>query len=170
MDDFEVATTFTKKWEGGFSDHPADLGGATNFGVTQKVYDAYRARQGAPGQHVGMITPSEVADIYSDYWMAAKCHRMEYPINVVHFDTAFNMGVSRANKFLQECLGVKQDGVIGPLTLAALESFTAATVAKEYLNAREAYYHKIVDAHADQCVFFQGWINRVNDLRKTVNV
>jgi lysozyme family protein len=43
---------------------PADPGGATNKGVTFRVYDAYRARRGLPRQDVRHITSAEVADIY----------------------------------------------------------------------------------------------------------
>lgn len=40
---FTRAITFILKWEGGFSDDPDDRGGRTNKGVTQKVYDTWRA-------------------------------------------------------------------------------------------------------------------------------
>ena len=36
---FESSLPFILRWEGGFVDHPADPGGRTNKGVTQKVYD-----------------------------------------------------------------------------------------------------------------------------------
>ena len=39
---FERALTFVLRWEGGYVDHPADPGGATNYGVTQRTYDAWR--------------------------------------------------------------------------------------------------------------------------------
>jgi lysozyme family protein len=43
---FEAALPFVLRWEGGFVDHPNDPGGRTNQGVTQKVYDDWRRRQG----------------------------------------------------------------------------------------------------------------------------
>ena len=45
---FEASLPFVLRWEGGFVDHPNDPGGRTNKGVTQKVYDAWRKRQGLP--------------------------------------------------------------------------------------------------------------------------
>jgi len=39
---FETALPFVLRWEGGFVDHPADPGGRTNRGVTQRTYDAWR--------------------------------------------------------------------------------------------------------------------------------
>ena len=38
MADYEKLIPFILKWEGGFSDHPADRGGATFCGVTLSTY------------------------------------------------------------------------------------------------------------------------------------
>ena len=43
---FRAALPFVLRWEGGFVHHPDDPGGATNQGVTQRVYDAWRAAEG----------------------------------------------------------------------------------------------------------------------------
>ena len=58
------ALPFVLRWEGGFVDHPADPGGRTNKGVTQKVYNASRARLGLAPQDVKNITDAEVHAIY----------------------------------------------------------------------------------------------------------
>ena len=52
---FDASLPFILRWEGGFVDHPADRGGATNKGVTQRVYDAWRARQGQAPRSVRLI-------------------------------------------------------------------------------------------------------------------
>lgn len=55
--------------EGGYSNHPDDPGGATNYGITQAVYDAWRQGQGLEPQPVARITREEVANIYRErYW------------------------------------------------------------------------------------------------------
>lgn len=54
---------FVPRWVGGFVNHPNDPGGATNKGVTQKLYDAWRQRQSKPVQAVAQITDDEVHDI-----------------------------------------------------------------------------------------------------------
>jgi len=61
---FELALSFTRKWEGGFVNHPADPGGKTNFGITQRVFDAWRKSWGLPTLDVRMIGREEVAQIY----------------------------------------------------------------------------------------------------------
>ena len=44
---FAAALPFVLRWEGGYVNHPKDPGGATNKGVTQRVYDRVAARPGA---------------------------------------------------------------------------------------------------------------------------
>ena len=39
---FDEALKFVLKQEGGYSNHPADKGGATNKGIIQSVYNRYR--------------------------------------------------------------------------------------------------------------------------------
>ena len=55
--------------EGGYVDHPADPGGATMKGVTQRVYDAFRRRQGVVSRPVALIESVELKAIYRrQYW------------------------------------------------------------------------------------------------------
>lgn len=46
----------TKAWEGGWSDHPADPGGKTMYGVTEAVYHAWLRQHGKPVRPVRQIT------------------------------------------------------------------------------------------------------------------
>ena len=48
LQNFQKALKLVLAHEGGWSDHPEDPGGATNFGVTQRVYDAFRRNRGNP--------------------------------------------------------------------------------------------------------------------------
>ena len=96
---FEAALPFVLRWEGGFVDHPNDPGGRTNKGVTQKVYDAWRRRQGLPQRDVKMIEHNEVLAIYEGgYWIPPRCDLLERQLDLVQFDTAVNMGIGRAVK------------------------------------------------------------------------
>jgi len=108
--------------EGGYVNLPEDPGGATNHGVTQRVYNAWRRRKGLPQRSVRMIEPAEVSAIFkAQYW--DKVHGDELPAGLDYtvFDFAVNSGVARASKYLQRRLHVAQDGVIGQVTLAAIE-------------------------------------------------
>jgi lysozyme family protein len=56
---------FVLKWEGSaFTNHPADAGDPTRFGVIQKVYDNFRKASGKPTQSVKFIAMDEVRAIY----------------------------------------------------------------------------------------------------------
>ena len=76
---FQASLPFILRWEGGYVNHPADPGGATNKGVTQRVYDDWRVRRGMPARDVRQITDGEVHAIYeAGYWRrrrAATCSR-----------------------------------------------------------------------------------------------
>jgi lysozyme family protein len=114
---FTDSLPFVLRWEGGYVNDPDDPGGATNKGITQKVYDGWRRRQGRAEQTVRNITDAEVQAIYeADYWMPPRCDLLQRQLDLVQFDTAVNMGVGRAVRFLQGALGCGVDGDFGPNT------------------------------------------------------
>lgn len=112
--------------EGGFVNNPKDPGGATNRGVTQKVYDAYRDYMRLKRQSVIDILDSEVSDIYNkQYWRTIKGDTLPCGIDYAVFDFGVNSGVVRAAKYLQIAAGFKGDdvdGIIGMVTVAAVEA------------------------------------------------
>ena len=167
----ESALKFVLRWEGGFVDHPNDPGGRTNKGVTQKVYDDWRARQGLVRQDVKLIDDTEVHMIYAtDYWLPPRCDRLETPLDVVQFDTAVNMGVGRAVRFLQGALGCAVDGDFGPGTERAVAGCDTGTVVAAYCKRREAFYARLAQNNNKLAVFLKGWMNRLNALRKEVGL
>jgi len=158
---------FVLRWEGGFVDNPNDPGGRTNKGVTQKVYDQWRVRQGAPAQDVKLITDEEVHAIYeSGYWLAARCDLLEEPLFLVQFDTAVNMGVGRAIRFLQGAANCAADGAFGPGTAKAVAACDQGEAVIRYCDAREAFYGRLVEKNPKLATFKKGWLNRLNALRK----
>lgn len=167
---FEAALQFVLKWEGSrFTNDPDDRGGATRFGVTQRVYDAFRQGRGQPLQSVKFITMDEVRAIYTrGYWAPVHGDRMPAPLDLVLFDTGVLMGVGRAVRFLQQALGVPADGAVGPVTLNALQGASPAAVARTVMELREARLRRIVENDPSQGKFLRGWLNRLNDLRRTV--
>lgn len=123
---FKDCLTETLKWEGGYSDHPKDPGGKTNFGVIQRVYNSYRRLKGLGPRHVKSITKSEVEDIYrSMYWDNVGGDTLPIGLDLVVFDFGVNSGPSRSIKFLQKALNkvdglnLKVDGLLGPATIDA---------------------------------------------------
>jgi lysozyme family protein len=168
---FDAALPFILRWEGGFVDHPKDPGGRTNKGVTQRVYAAWRARRGQPPQDVKQITDAEVHEIYeSDYWRPPRCNELPAPLDLVQFDTAVNMGVGRAVRFLQGAVGCGVDGQFGSGTAKAVANCSPQQAIAAYCDAREAYYRRLVVAKPDLGVFLRGWLNRLNALRREVGL
>lgn len=168
---FDTALEFTLKWEGGYSDNPADRGGRTQAGVTQRVYDSWRRVHGQTPEDVRVITEPEVRAIYKNmYWDEALCGELPAPVDLVHFDAAVNHGVSRATKFLQEATGVSIDGIFGAQTHQAvlhyLDTSTPKDLAEHLLFRRRVFYAFLVRKDPTQQVFYKGWLARLADLQK----
>lgn len=169
-DIFAEALRFSLRWEGGYANNPADIGGETNKGVTTNTYAAYRRKKGVSSQSVKYVTDEEVYEIYRDmYWKPAQCDLAVRPLAIVHFDTAVNFGVGGATLFLQEVLGVTADGAFGPGTRAALQQANSIDTAKRYCQARIDYRYRRITQNASQRVFLTGWLNRDNDLLKYIS-
>jgi lysozyme family protein len=103
---FDHALTFVLKWEGGYVNHPQDPGGATNLGITQRTYDAWRQAQGLAPRDVRQITREEAAQIYRQrYWEPLKLQDANPALQLAAFDAAVNHGVGQALTFLARCEG-----------------------------------------------------------------
>ena len=159
---FEQILKWCLAHEGGYVNHPKDPGGATNKGITQRVFDAYRTRKGQNVTSVKFITAEEVRDIYrAQYWARAQCDYLPSGLDYAVFDFAVNSGVSRASKYLQGVLGVDQDGDIGQMTLAAIEGKNTADLITQLCNDRMAFLKRL----KTWSTFGRGWSRRVSDVR-----
>jgi lysozyme family protein len=166
---FSDALPFVLRWEGGYVNHPADPGGATNKGVTQKVYSDWLQRTGRADASVRDLSDEDMAAIYEEgYWKPAHCQELPQPLDQVHFDTAVNMGTGRAVRFLQEAVGAAVDGGFGDGTRKCVARADPAQVLTRYLNIREKFYKTLVESKPDLGVFLKGWLNRLNALRGAV--
>ncbi len=152
MDRFAVALRLVLEFEGGKTDDPADRGGRTAFGITQRTFDAWRAKGGGATSDVWTITPEEVAAIYrAEYWEAVGCDAIAPPLDLVAFDAAVNHGVSGARAFLSAA----QWSDSGP----ELQAFALLTLRREM-------YRRIVSARPAQAKYLTGWLNRTDRVRR----
>ncbi|KAA5802336.1 hypothetical protein F1654_10950 [Alkalicaulis satelles] len=143
MDRFEQALAHVFQVEGGFSDHPSDPGGATNFGITQAVLAAWR---GTPvtRDDVRTMTRQEAGEIYkARYWDACRCDELPAGVDAMVFDAAVNHGPRQAALFLQRAVNVTDDGVIGPQTLAAAARLKPADTVCEIAARRMVFYARL---------------------------
>src|SRR5579863_6145856 len=160
-----TALRFTLREEGGFVDDPADHGGATNHGVTQATYDAWRARQQLPQQDVRLISGAEVQGIYGQmYWIPGHCDALSPALSVCHLDWCVNHGVRGAIMTLQQALGITADGDFGPGTAAAVAAKDTGLFWQGYNTLRRDWYQARVKAEPDQARFLKGWLARVDRL------
>lgn len=151
--------------EGGYANDPHDPGGATNRGVTHRVYDAFRKRKGLEPRDVRQITAEEIAQIYRfQYWDVVRGDELPAGVDYVVFDGAVNSGPSQSVKWLQRALGnVVVDGVCGQATLRAAQEHP------EPLRLIEAICNRRMDflrALRTWERFGKGWTRRVDDVRK----
>lgn len=150
------------KEEGGYSNHPKDPGGATNLGVTQRVYDAWLKNNGKAPRSVREITRAEVESIYyQQYWLAARGDQLPDGVDLAMFDYAVNSGPSRAIKDLQRALGVKVDGLIGNVTLAAVAAADPIKLVHDILDTRVRFLKGL----SAWSTFGRGWSIRVSRVR-----
>lgn len=161
MDRFPRALPIILHHEGGWANDPQDPGGATMKGVIQRTYDAYRRKVGKPLRSVRHIEDAELHDIYRDgYWLAAKCDQLPAGLDLIVFDCAVNQGPVRARRFLQQSVGAKVDGAIGPLTLIAVQQARPKDAIIRMKAARLAHYQSL--PHFGR--FGRGWTRRLNEV------
>lgn len=168
---FETSLPFILRWEGGYVNHRNDPGGPTNRGVTQAVYDTWRLRQGMSKRDVQLLEEAEMRAIYeAGYWIPPRCDLLQSQLDLVQFDTAVNMGVGRAVRFLQSVVGCKADGDFGPGTERAVAACDHGSAMTAYCDAREQFYRRLVEKDPKFGVFLKGWLNRLNALRQTIGL
>ncbi len=163
IENFDKALALVLKSEGGYVNDSRDPGGRTNLGVTQRAWEQYVGRT-ATEDEMRSLTPTLVAPFYRiKYWNKAGCDKLPPGIDYMVFDASVNMGPFRGVQLLQQACGLPkeaQDGVIGPQTLAAVES--TPNVRHEYSNAKETFYRSLKTFP----VFGKGWLNRIVEVEK----
>jgi lysozyme family protein len=143
--------------EGGFVQHPQDPGGATKFGITRETLARFR---GTPVtvEDVRSLTTAEAAAIYRRlYWDPIRGDELPAGVDLAVFDFTVNSGPSRAVRTLQGALGVPQDGIIGPVTLAAAQVADPVALIRHLSRDRLRFLSRL----AIWPVFGRGWRRRV---------
>jgi lysozyme family protein len=145
-------------FEGGFSDNPADPGGATDFGITLATLSHWLGRPATIAELKG-LSDAEKAAIYRGlYWNVIQGDALPAGVDLVVFDMAVNGGPKRAAEMLQGMFfGLTVDGVIGPKTLAAVATWEPAETIRAYSMARQVFYESLPTFKT----FGDGWLNRV---------
>jgi lysozyme family protein len=154
------------RYEGGYGWDREDKGGPTKYGVT--CWDLAKHRHQVMNNMavwapiVKAMPLSEADDIYDvDYAVPMDFNQLGPGKDCVVFDTGVNSGVSRSVKFAQRIVGTTADGVVGPITLAAVNAYDPANFINQFCTARLEFLRGL--GAWDH--FGGGWSARVADLR-----
>lgn len=149
------------KNEGGYSNHPLDRGGATNYGITQQTLSEFVGRETSE-QEIRNISMDTVAKIYrKNYWDRLNLSEIKNDhIALFLFDQGVNRGCRVIAEQLQTILGVKTDGVIGPMTLYALSQRDPKRLLLDLIKIAQNSYVTIVSVAPSQVAFLGGWLRR----------
>jgi lysozyme family protein len=119
---YERAFDWLMGIEGFYSNHPADTGGETAWGISIANYP-HMWRNGAPSREAAM------GFYYTEFWRRLKCDELVTdPVAQELFEGAVLMGHQRAARFAQKAVNaisttdreLVEDGVIGPKTIQSL--------------------------------------------------
>ena len=156
---FDQAFDILLRHEGGFSDHPSDPGGKTRFGITEAV-----AREVGYRGDMRELPLDLAKRIYKDrYWDAVRADELPEAVRYTVFDAAVNSGPRQAIRWLQRAVGVRDDGVIGPITLSAVRATDPQALLRRILSARLRFMTDLPTWPA----FGRGWARRIADLMET---
>jgi len=184
---FDRCLELVLQYEGTYANDPDDPGGETYKGITRRdhpdwpgweIIDPRKGQDDFPDLLESMAAlQSLLEDLYQrTYWLRTKCDQLPDPIDLLVFDTAVNMGPQKACRFLQQAVNklqgqalLREDGIIGKKTLAAVTSLNPAKrkeIISYFLELREKRYHGLAQSKPRMKKFLKGWLNRVAHLRK----
>lgn len=150
------------QWEGGFVDDPVDTGGATNKGVTLKTFRRFYGR-GASVEQLRRITDEQWLHIfrtgYWDRWRADEI--VDQSVAEMLVDWVWCSGV-HGIKNPQRVLGVAPDGVVGPITIGAVNDHPSPRELFRLIKrSRLDFIDRICRSNPADERFRKGWTNRI---------
>jgi lysozyme family protein len=160
------------KWEGLFVDDPLDRGGATNMGVTIGTWRRVGYDKDGDGDidvdDLRLLTKEDVVNrvlkpAYWDKWRADDIDNQSIADLLV--DWVWGSGVWGI-RYPQRVLGVRDDGVVGPVTLAAVNGYPdQRELFGRLWERRRLHFESIVVKDSSQGRFLRGWLNRLEDFK-----
>lgn len=157
-----------------YTDHPADRGGPTKWGITLDSLRAWRGDPTLGAADVQALTEAQASSYYEHVHIIAPGFDrvVDEHLRELLIDAGVNHGPRHPIKWAQWAAEVKQDGVLGPISLAAinaaapLELFLWVCAFRVRLYGRlTSQDSKLKAARASgyrlQAEFTSGWCNRV---------
>jgi len=164
----KILIPFIQRWEGGFANDPLDKGGATMAGITIATYRTWCAKNGKAvpeTDDLRNITQPQWDDIFTtmywNRWKASDIHSQSIAnILVDWLWTSGSYGITIPQRLVR----VASDGVVGPITLNAINTQNAKELFSSIRTARLQYINDICTRTPSNEKFRRGWLNRLNDI------
>jgi lysozyme family protein len=151
MSHFDKAIVDVLRHEGGYANSPQDPGGETKYGICKRSY---------PSLDIKALKQADAIAIYRrDFWQR-RYDEMPYQVAAKTFDMAVNMGIGQAHKLLQRAVGTDDDGIIGKMTIAAINAMSVGAVLDNITTEQITFYKAVVNNKPTSSVFMAGWIHR----------
>lgn len=155
---FDRLIGFVLNHEGGYVNDPADPGGETKYGISKRSY---------PEVDIKNLTVEQARDIYfADWWLPLRCPEIKDDrVAQKYLDTCVNVGKSPGTKILQKAVTaagmmVMPDGIIGPRTLAAVNSVDPVALLAQMRYYQADYYKYLIRRNPALAKFERGWMRR----------
>lgn len=168
MADSSKLVPFILSWETDkYTNNKYDKGGPTKYGITLATWKKVGYDKNGDGklneEDVKLLTRQDFDRVFKkNYWDACKADQIaDQSVANILVDTAYNSGVQKAVRFMQEIVGTKADGIMGIKTLACINNYRHGqrTLFERYKENRKAYLRSI--AKGPQAANLNGWLRRV---------
>lgn len=165
MADFWLALPYILKHEGGWSDDPADPGGATNYGITLKTASSIGI---CTKEQLRAITPEQVAGIYQrGYWRFDGLSSQRVATKL--FDLCVNFGRRVGISMAQDAMTLMgasliSDGLMGPETDRCINAVAENQMLTALAHEAQARYLDIVSKRPESKKFLTGWLKRAAEV------
>lgn len=148
--------------EGGYSNHPSDPGGPTNFGITIFDYRKY-VKPEATAADVRAMKVEEAKAIYrAKYWDAQRCDELPAGVDYAVFDYGVNSGIGRSGKVLRRVLKLTDaTSAVSDEVIAAAGAADATQLIAAICDERLRFLQSL----KTWSVFGAGWGRRVAEVK-----